>query len=63
MKGGVDDLLKNICHNYLQVLEGLSIILFDLPLVSFGFLLYFCYRGDGYFVIISDFFGIFPLFT
>ena len=61
MEGGVDDLLKNILQNHLQVLEGLSFLLFDLPLVLFYSVFCFCNRGDGYFVILTDFFGILPL--
>ena len=61
MEGGLDDLLENICQNCLQVLKGLLFLIFNLPLFSFGCLFCLCNRGDGYFVILADLFGILPL--
>ena len=57
----VDDILKHIFRNHLQVLEGLLFLLFDLPLFFFGSLFCFCNRCDGYLVILADFFGVLPL--
>ena len=36
---------------------------FDLPLVFYCLLLCFCYRCDGYFLILADLLWIFTLFT
>ena len=55
MEDGVDNILEHLCQNHLQVLEGLSIVFFELPPVFVGSMLCFCYRGDGYFVTIANF--------
>ena len=63
MEGGVDNLFKQFRHNHLQVLEGFLFLLFDLPLVLFAFLFFFCNYGGRYFVILADLLWVPPLFA
>ena len=58
VEGEVYDLLNCFCQNHIQVLAGFLFLLFVIPFVFLGSLFCFCNHGDGYFVILTNFFGI-----